>query len=75
MVDSLELLKKSDYVFHVFRRNFSPKKLVNYVIDYKEKYKIKNMSYVITDDSKPDKFLDKYGYKYGYGYGYGYGYK
>ena len=66
MVDSLELLKKSDYVFHVFRRNFSPKKLVNYVIDYKEKYKIKNMSYVITDDSKPDKFLDKYGYKYGY---------
>ena len=72
MVDSLELLEKSDYVFHVFRRNFSPKKLVNYVIDYKEKYKIKNMSYVITDDSKPDKFLDKYGYKYGYGYGYGY---
>ena len=66
MVDSLELLKKSDYVFHVFRRNFSPKKLVNYVVDYKEKYKIKNMSYVITDDSKPDKFLDKYGYKYGY---------
>ena len=28
------------------------------------------MSYVITDESKPDKFLDKYGYKYGYGYGY-----
>ena len=28
------------------------------------------MSYVITDDSKPDKFLDKYVYKYGYGYGY-----
>jgi uncharacterized protein involved in exopolysaccharide biosynthesis/Mrp family chromosome partitioning ATPase len=75
MVDSLDLLKKSDYVFHVFRRNFSPKKLVNYVLDYKEKYKIKNMGYVISDDSKPDKFLDKYGYKYGYGYGYGYGYK
>jgi hypothetical protein len=44
------------------------------VIDYKKKYNIKNMSYVITDDSKPDKFLDKYGYKYEYGYGYGYGY-
>ena len=72
MVDSLDLLKKSDFVFHVFRKNFSPKKLVNYVLDYKEKYKIKNMSYIITDDSKPDKFLDKYGYKYGYGYGYGY---
>jgi uncharacterized protein involved in exopolysaccharide biosynthesis/Mrp family chromosome partitioning ATPase len=75
MVDSLDLLKKSDFVFHVFRKNFSPKKLVSYVLDYKEKYKIKNMSYIITDDSKPDKFLDKYGYKYGYGYGYGYGYK
>lgn len=75
MVDSLDLLKKSDFVFHVFRKNFSPKKLVNYVLDYKEKYKIKNMSYIITDDSKPDKFIDKYGYRYGYGYGYGYGVK
>jgi len=24
---------------------------------------------VITDDTKPDKFIDKYGYGYGYGYG------
>ena len=31
MVDSLELLEKSDYVVHVFRKN-----LVNYVLDYKE---------------------------------------
>ena len=38
MVDSLELLEKSDYVVHVFRKNFSSKKLVNYVLDYKEKY-------------------------------------
>jgi len=70
MVDSLELLGKSDYVVHVFRKNFSSKKLVNYVLDYKEKYKPKNMGYLITDDSKPDKFIDKYGYGYGYGYGF-----
>jgi len=69
MVDSLELLEKSDYVIHVFRKNFSPKRVVNYVLDYKEKYKPKNIGYVITDDSKPDKFIDKYGYGYGYGYG------
>jgi capsular exopolysaccharide synthesis family protein len=75
MVDSLELLEKSDYVVHVFRKNFSSKKLVNYVLDYKEKYNKKNLGYVITDDSKPDKFIDKYGYRYGYGYGYGYGYR
>jgi Mrp family chromosome partitioning ATPase/uncharacterized protein involved in exopolysaccharide biosynthesis len=70
MVDSLELLEKSDYVVHVFRKNFSSKKLVNYVLDYKEKYNKKNIGYVITDDTKPDKFIDKYGYGYGYGYGY-----
>ena len=75
MVDSLELLEKSDYVVHVFRKNFSSKKLVNYVLDYKEKYNKKNLGYVITDDTKPDKFIDKYGYRYGYGYGYGYGYR
>ena len=69
MVDSLELLEKSDYVIHVFRKNFSPKRVVNYVLDYKEKYKPKNIGYIITDDSKPDKFIDKYGYGYGYGYG------
>ena len=74
MVDSLELLEKSDYVVHVFRKNFSSKKLVNYVLDYKEKYKPKNMGYLITDDSKPDKFIEKYGYGYGYGYGYVSGY-
>ena len=61
MVDSLELLEKSDYVIHVFRKNFSPKRVVNYVLDYKEKYKPKNIGYIITDDSKPDKFIDKYG--------------
>jgi len=44
------------------------------VLDYKEKYNKKNIGYVITDDTKPDKFIDKYGYAYGYGYGYGYGY-
>ena len=73
MVESLELLEKSDFVVHVFRKNFSSKKLVNYVLDYKEKYNKKNIGYVITDDTKPDKFIDKYGYAYGYGYGYGYG--
>ena len=70
MVDSLELLNKSDYVVHVFRKNFSSKKLVNYVLDYKEKYNKKNIGYLIVDDTKPDKFIDKYGYGYGYGYGY-----
>ena len=54
-----QLLEKSDYVIHVFRKNFSPKRVVNYVLDYKEKYKPKNIGYIITDDSKPDKFIDK----------------
>ena len=65
MVDSLKLLGKSDYVIHVFRKNYSSKKFVNYVLDYKEKYNKKNIGYLIVDDTKPDKFIDKYGYGYG----------
>ena len=71
MVDSLKLLEKLDSVVHVFRRNYSSKKLVNELLEYKEKYELKNVGYIIVDDSKSDKFIDKYGYKYGYGYGYG----
>ena len=74
MVDSLKLLPKLDYNIHVFRKNYSSKKFLNFVLDYKEKYKPKNMGYVFLDDTKPDKFIDKYGYGYGYVYGYGYGY-
>ncbi|MDC1179975.1 Wzz/FepE/Etk N-terminal domain-containing protein [Flavobacteriaceae bacterium] len=71
MVDSLKLLPKLDYNIHVFRKNYSSKKFLNFVLDYKEKYKPKNMGYVFLDDTKADKFIDKYGYGSGYGYGYG----
>ena len=74
VVDTLKLLEKSDFVIHVFRKNFSSKKLVNFLIEYDEKFEPKNIGYVITDDTKPDKFIDKYGQGYGYGYGHGYGY-
>ena len=70
MADSLELFKKSDYILNVFRKNYSPKKAVNYFKEHINKYNIKNVGYVITDDTKPDKLIDKYGYGYGYGYGY-----
>ena len=73
MVDALKLTQKSDFVIHVFRKYFSSKKLVNFLLEYNEKYKPKNIGYVVTDDTKPDKFIDKYGYGYRYGYGYGYG--
>ena len=65
MVDTLKLLEKSDFIIHVFRKYFSSKKLVNFLIEYNEKFKPKNIGYVITDDTKPDKFIDKYGYGYG----------
>ena len=65
MVDSLKLLPKLDYNIHVFRKNYSSKKFLDFVLDYKEKYKPKNMGYVFLDDTKADKFIDKYGYGYG----------
>jgi Mrp family chromosome partitioning ATPase len=72
-VDSLKLIGKSDFVLNVFRKNHSPKKSVEDVLDYQKKYNPKAMGYVLIDDSKRDKLLDKYAYSYGYGYGYGYG--
>ena len=62
MVDAIKLIQKSDFVIHVFRKYFSSKKLVNFLIEYNEKFKPKNIGYVITDDTKPDKFIDKNGY-------------
>ena len=68
MVDPLELLEKSDIVVHVFRNAFSHKKTVDYMLEYKEKYNLNKIAYLITDNSKHDKLIDKYGYGYGYGY-------
>jgi hypothetical protein len=73
MADTLKLLEKSDFIIHVFRKYFSSIKLVYILLEYIEKFKLKNIGYIITDDTKPDKFIDKYGYGYGYGHGYGYG--
>ena len=72
-VDSLRLMGKSDFVVNVFRKNYSPKKSIEDVLEYQKKYNPKAMGYVLIDDSKRDKLLDKYAYSYGYGYGYGYG--
>jgi len=72
-VDSLRLMGKSDFVVNVFRKNYSPKKSIEDVLEYQKKYNPKAMGYVLIDDSKRDKLLDKYAYRYGYGYGYGYG--
>ena len=72
-VDSLRLIGKSDFVVNVFRKNYSPKKSIEDVLEYQKKYNPKAMGYILIDDSKRDKLLDKYAYSYGYGYGYGYG--
>ena len=72
-VDSLKLIGKSDFLINVFRKNYSPKKSIEDVLEYQKKYNPKAMGYILIDDSKRDKLLDKYAYSYGYGYGYGYG--
>ena len=73
-VDSLKLLEKSDFILHVFRKNYSQKKCVQDALEYQKKYCLEGVGYVMIDDSKPDKLLNKYGYGYGYGYGNGHGY-
>ena len=70
-VDSLKLLEKSDFILHVFRKNYSQKKCVQDALEYQKKYCLEGVGYVMIDDSKPDKLLNKYGYGYGNGHGYG----
>tara|TARA_Y200000002_G_C22685201_1_gene665708 strand:+ start:2669 stop:4945 length:2277 start_codon:yes stop_codon:yes gene_type:complete len=69
MADPLDLLDKSDLVIHVFRKHFSYKKTADFMLEYKTKYDLNNLAYLVTDDSKPDKLLEKYSYGYSYAYG------
>ncbi len=69
MADPLDLLDKSDLVIHVFRKHFSNKKTADFMLEYKTKYDLNNLAYLVTDDSKPDKLLEKYSYGYSYAYG------
>ena len=69
MADPLDLLDKADLVIHIFRKHFSYKKTADFMLEYKTKYDLDNLAYLVTDDSKPDKLLEKYSYGYTYAYG------
>lgn len=69
MADPLDLLDKADLVIHIFRKHFSYKKTADFMLEYKTKYDLNNLAYLVTDDSKPDKLLEKYSYGYTYTYG------
>ena len=68
MADPLDLLDKADLVIHIFRKHFSNKKTADFMLEYKTKYDLNNLAYLVTDDSKPDKLLEKYSYGYTYAY-------
>ena len=73
VADAQPLLKRADMVMYIIRHNFSRQTDLDFIRDFSEKTRLKNM--VITiNDVKTGTTHSGYGYGYGAGYGYGLGY-
>nr|WP_165570806.1 tyrosine-protein kinase family protein [Flavobacterium aquatile] len=71
VTDTSLILGFADTVLYVARANFTEKRLLKFIINFKKLNTIKSMG-IILNNVEQNK---KYGYKYNYGYGYGYGYE
>ena len=69
VTDTSLILESADMVLYVTRSNFTEKRLLKYISDYKKLNEIKNMGLILNNIEQNN----KYGYKYNYGYNYGYG--
>ena len=68
--DSLPIMNLVDLNIYVFRQNYTKSGLLNYVNNFYDNEKLKNLSILLNDVD----FSSRYGYNYGYNYGYKYGY-
>jgi capsular exopolysaccharide synthesis family protein len=69
VVDSINILIRSDVNIYIFRANYSKKDFVKVLNDLKQNKNIKGLGIVVNDIKDKNS-----GYGYGYGYGYGKGY-
>ncbi len=67
--DSLILMEMTDVNIYVVRQHYTNKELLNYINEYHESKKLKNLCILLNEAESNS----AYGYGYGYAYGYGYG--
>jgi capsular exopolysaccharide synthesis family protein len=68
VTDTSLILELADIVLYVTRSNFTEKRLLKYISDFKKLNAIKSMGLILNNIE----LNNKYGYKYNYGYNYGY---
>ncbi len=68
VTDTSLILELADIVLYVTRSNFTEKRLLKYISDFKKLNAIKSMGLILNNVE----LNNKYGYKYNYGYNYGY---
>lgn len=68
VTDTSLILGLTDILLYVTRANFTEKRLLNFISNFKKLNDIKNMG-IILNNIEQNK---RYGYKYNYGYNYGY---
>ena len=71
VTDTCLILESADIVLYVTRSDFTEKRLLKYISDYKKLNEIKNMGLILNNIEQNNRY--GYGYKYNYGYNYGYG--
>jgi capsular exopolysaccharide synthesis family protein len=69
VTDTSLILELADMVLYVTRSNFTEKRLLKYISDFKKLNAIKSMGLILNNVE----LNNRYGYKYNYGYNYGYG--
>jgi capsular exopolysaccharide synthesis family protein len=69
VTDTSLILGFADMVLYVTRSNFTERRLLKFISEFKKLNAIKNMGIILNNVEQNN----RYGYKYNYGYNYGYG--
>lgn len=69
VTDTSLILELADIVLYVTRSNFTEKRLLKFISEFKKLNAVKSMGLILNNVEQNN----RYGYKYNYGYNYGYG--
>ena len=72
--DTFQYLDLADSIIYLFRANYTPSKITDFINELYLNKKINNINIVLNSVGSSDAYGYKYGYQYGYKYGYKYSY-
>ena len=72
--DTFQYLDLADSIIYLFRANYTPSKITDFINELYLNKKINNINIVLNSGGSSDAYGYKYGYQYGYKYGYKYSY-